>query len=215
MQDETPRAWRAAFEWAGRNIYGSDWEPTPYDKHLLDEYYKHDTSPAELSSEPSSILPGMITYTSTDGRSWADDETKRALSKEKFRKWAREEVAKWFRSNGFRRSAESFPTEEFLRKFEQSHPGLPRPAGAVDAKRVLPSGSNRGPKLGTSSPKGEWCRIAEDLLNRGEVKSSRGATAEIARIIVDAYGYGSYQPPSVEDEIRGVVNEWRGKHRAA
>jgi hypothetical protein len=85
----------------------------------------------------------------------------------------------------------------------------------ADVERVWPAGSKTGPKPGSPSPKAEWCRIAEDLLNRGEVKSGRGAPAEISRRIVDMPEYRSYAPSTVADEIGRFVQEWREKHPAA
>jgi hypothetical protein len=118
-----------AVECAGRANYGKEWivSLTDSEKRQIKEHNERGAN-AELKNEPSSIIPGMITYTGTDGGRkgfWPSSEEKLtlgALNKLKVFKEQRKQIIRWMKEHGFDCNAKSLPEETFFAELKKSLP---------------------------------------------------------------------------------------------
>jgi hypothetical protein len=116
-----------ALVWVARAMYGKDWisPPTKYEQDLVEEY-------GERPANASSIIPGMITYTSAEGgnRRWGErpnasrlaDEIEQALHRHRMRERQFWQAIEWLEDHGFDWHAVSFSLDEFYKELKKAFP---------------------------------------------------------------------------------------------
>jgi hypothetical protein len=219
MLNKTPisRLYAYARECVGRAIYREKWisSLTDDERDLI----------AELRPvNASSIIPGMITYMSTEGGRWHssnpafDAEIKRALRRQKRMRGQHAQVELWLKSRGFHPNV-TFSTEAFHRKFKRSFPnaiGIAdfRPNGAelrrspVEQATLIPApDASPAPQLPTVEPDAVKPHIATGKRKR---RSSKLDAAMDALHALFPNGYYSGLTASV---VLGPVTKWLEEKR--